>query len=195
MDRQERILKAAEQLFGKKGFDGVAVVEIARKANTSKSLVFHHFKTKQCLIEAIVKSKLLQIENVLEKILKDENKNPEDKIKSFVDTYLLLIEKNLNFYRILIRETLNQRKPVSGLIVEHNLKLINEVSDVINEGISLNIFKSEIDPHLTAFTIVNSINAFAAVENLKKTERRKFSVERKMLASHLKNIFLEGMRA
>lgn len=43
------ILDAAEELFVAKGFEGVSMSEIAERSNVAKSLIHHHFGTKEGL--------------------------------------------------------------------------------------------------------------------------------------------------
>jgi len=54
-ERYPAILKAAERLFGEKGYRGVSIDEIARAAGVSKGLVFYHFASKKGLAEHILK--------------------------------------------------------------------------------------------------------------------------------------------
>jgi AcrR family transcriptional regulator len=193
VERQLKILKAAEILFGKKGFDAVSVSEIARKARTSKSLIFHHFKSKQNLIERIIASRLDEIEKALLVVLSEETCPPDTKVKKFVSTYFELIAKHIDFYRILVRETLNQRKEILNYIFEHNRRLIEALSKVLKEGIERNVFRSDIDPNKVAFSIVANINAFVTAESLSKIISFTVLEERDLLASQLIRIFFEGM--
>ena len=43
---RERILKAAEELFIERGFDGVSVNDVAVRAGFAKGLVFYYFNNK-----------------------------------------------------------------------------------------------------------------------------------------------------
>jgi len=54
MNSKERILEAAGQVFREKGFAGASMQLIARKAGVSKSLLYHHFESKQELWRAMV---------------------------------------------------------------------------------------------------------------------------------------------
>lgn len=51
---KDRILEAAGQVFREKGFAGASMQVISRRAGVSKSLLYHHFKSKQELWHAMV---------------------------------------------------------------------------------------------------------------------------------------------
>ncbi len=51
---KDRILEAAGQVFREKGFAGASMQVISRKAGVSKSLLYHHFTSKQELWHAMV---------------------------------------------------------------------------------------------------------------------------------------------
>jgi TetR/AcrR family transcriptional regulator len=55
MSGKDRILKVAEDLFVEKGFIGTSMNEIAEKAGVAKSLIYHHFKSKQELWQAMIR--------------------------------------------------------------------------------------------------------------------------------------------
>lgn len=49
----EAILNAARRLFGAQGFAATTVDDIAGQADVAKGAVYHHFKTKEALFEAV----------------------------------------------------------------------------------------------------------------------------------------------
>lgn len=53
MSKKDNIMKAATELFARKGFDGTATSEIAQCAGVAQGTVFHHFKNKENLLIAI----------------------------------------------------------------------------------------------------------------------------------------------
>lgn len=55
--RRERILRAAVDLFSRRGFKGTTTKEIAAASGVSEALVFRHFANKDALYEAILESK------------------------------------------------------------------------------------------------------------------------------------------
>ena len=48
------ILRAAEALFGERGYAGVSARDVARRAGVNKALVFYHFETMERLFEAVL---------------------------------------------------------------------------------------------------------------------------------------------
>lgn len=51
---RDRILKAAEDLFGTHGFDRISVRDIADRAKVNKALIFYHFNSKDELFETVL---------------------------------------------------------------------------------------------------------------------------------------------
>ena len=54
IDSADRILDAAEDLFSKRGFDGVTMREVAILANVDAALAHYYFATKQGLFDAVL---------------------------------------------------------------------------------------------------------------------------------------------
>lgn len=51
---RDRILDAAEALFAQRGFEGVSVRQIMRKADADVSLAYYHFDSKQDLFDQVM---------------------------------------------------------------------------------------------------------------------------------------------
>jgi AcrR family transcriptional regulator len=49
----EAILKAGRRLFGERGFAATTMDDIAEAADVAKGAVYHHFKTKEAVFEAV----------------------------------------------------------------------------------------------------------------------------------------------
>lgn len=53
-DTKERILDAAEKLFGKNGFDATSLRDITAEAGVNLAAVNYHFQSKESLLEAVI---------------------------------------------------------------------------------------------------------------------------------------------
>lgn len=61
-DTRKKILKAAEELFSKNGYDGVPTKVIANEAGITEMTLFNHFHSKELLYKTVVKERYLAIE-------------------------------------------------------------------------------------------------------------------------------------
>lgn len=52
--RRNEILDAADELFGQKGFDGTSTNDIIQKVGIARGTLYHHFKSKESLIDALI---------------------------------------------------------------------------------------------------------------------------------------------
>lgn len=53
---QQDILRAAKDLFAKRGYDAVSMAAIAARAGVSKANIFHHFDNKEGLYFAVIRT-------------------------------------------------------------------------------------------------------------------------------------------
>ncbi len=53
-ERKNEILDAADELFGKKGFDGTSTNDILEKVGIARGTLYHHFKSKEEIMDALI---------------------------------------------------------------------------------------------------------------------------------------------
>lgn len=61
----ETILESSARLFLEKGFDKISVQEIANQAKISKGAIYHHFSSKEEILNAVMDMQVSDIENKL----------------------------------------------------------------------------------------------------------------------------------
>ena len=54
MEKKDKILVSALELFATHGYNGVSTSKIAKEAGVSEGLIFRHYKNKQGLLDAIL---------------------------------------------------------------------------------------------------------------------------------------------
>jgi len=93
INTEDRILKAAKEVFIAKGFDGARMQEIADTAEINKALLHYYFRNKDKLFEAVFEESLLQIGPMVLSFV-NEPIPLEVKIWKIVDEYIEIIRKN-----------------------------------------------------------------------------------------------------
>jgi len=108
---REKILKAATKLFARKGFDGARVDEIAKKAGVNKALIYYYFKSKEEILEEIMKVFLEESLRRKQKMLeRPEQMDKEELIQSSSERIFDLYKGNEDVLRIIITEELKSEK-------------------------------------------------------------------------------------
>ena len=107
----QRILDAADELFGERGYDGASVRDIARRAGVKKALVFYHFGSKGALFEAVLERFYRLHAEALEGAGQTGGSQAE-RLHALVDAYLDFIEANRRYPRLVQREVAGGAAPL-----------------------------------------------------------------------------------
>lgn len=91
LNTRERLICAAEKLFGEYGVNGVSLREIAAMAgNRNNNAVQYHFQTKEGIVHAISQYRVIQMESVRnEMIEKAFQQGREKDLKTLLEILLL----------------------------------------------------------------------------------------------------------
>lgn len=93
MTTEEKILKAAEIIFVKEGYDGARMQEIATEAGINKALLHYYFRSKEKLFEKIFLEKKKEFLPKFGGVFFSELSAIE-KVEFFIDNYIDLLVKN-----------------------------------------------------------------------------------------------------
>jgi len=85
--RREQLLTAARKLFVKKGFRGTTTDEIARKAKLTKGSIYHHFKSKEDILFALVEAMGEHYSEAMEPLMTRHDISPVDILETLLGTH------------------------------------------------------------------------------------------------------------
>ncbi len=100
---KDKILKAADDLFGKSGFDAASTREIAQIAGVNKALIHYHFENKEGLLNCLFDQYFDKLAQTLRKGFLEQG-SLQKRMSSLVDAYMDFLCENRNFNRIVQRE-------------------------------------------------------------------------------------------
>lgn len=83
-DTKERIVAAADQLFYQQGFEYTSFAQIADVVNISRGNFYHHFKTKDEIMAAVIELRLEKTSAMLD-AWEAQGRNAEERIRCFID--------------------------------------------------------------------------------------------------------------
>jgi AcrR family transcriptional regulator len=86
LQRRERLLAEAKQLFGERDYEEVSVDEIAERAGVSHGLAFQHYGSKRGLLVAVVDSVLDEFR--VRVMTVDPALPPQERLRTSLESYI-----------------------------------------------------------------------------------------------------------
>ena len=184
--RQKQILDVATEVFSERGFANTDVDEIAKLAKLGKGTVYRYFRNKKNLFLSVVDKGIDTLKDfVLEEMAKE--KEPLDKIKKAIETYLRFFEKHSNLIGILIHEQSEFQKRIQKRYFDQYYEHINKMEDVFRQGIVKGQIK-KIDVKGAIGILTNMLNGLVYMWQV---EGRKYPIMKKF--SMLLKIYFTGI--
>lgn len=79
------IVETAKRLFYEFGYNQTSFADIARAANIPKGNFYYHFKTKDDILSAVIRSRVEEIRSFLQS-MEQESPEPRNRLQNFVST-------------------------------------------------------------------------------------------------------------
>lgn len=89
---RDDIVAVADDLFYRRGFEHTSFADIAEHVKISRGNFYHHFKTKDDILDAVIQKRLDDRNAMLER-WEIEGETPVDRISSFIDILIVNGEK------------------------------------------------------------------------------------------------------
>jgi AcrR family transcriptional regulator len=142
---RERILDAAEELFGRSGFAAVSVRQIMKKAEADVSLAYYHFKSKRDLFDAVMLRRVEHLNAIRLKALEAVEKRHPDHaptVEEIIDAFTrplleLLAEKHeeWHYYFALIAQINNSSESGGKLMTRYFDPLVSRFIDALRKAL------------------------------------------------------------
>lgn len=81
---RDRIVAAADQLFYQQGYEHTSFADIAAAVSISRGNFYHHFKTKDAILDAVIDLRLINTKSMLDQ-WENIEKHPHDRILCFIN--------------------------------------------------------------------------------------------------------------
>jgi AcrR family transcriptional regulator len=138
-ERRELIVEQAAHLFAKCGFLGASVLDIARACNTSKSLLYHYFPSKEDVLHAVMASHIDRLVDDVDAVEKIEG-TAEHRLRHLLHLFMEHYVGAAARQRVLLNDLDNLPEDKRSGIVIKQRRLLDAVQQYL----------VEIDPSLKA---------------------------------------------
>jgi AcrR family transcriptional regulator len=191
--KEEAILEAALKIIKGKGFHRARMSDIAREANISYGLVYHYFKTKDDLFEAI----LYRWWDGLFQLMKDINKDRSDvqvKLRHIIDYFLDTYQDNPALVNIFITEISRSTSNLTEARLEYFKKFMSLTEAIIVEGQKNKTLRKDFKARYLTYIFLGALEAFISTMVL-ADQNIKGDVQKKRIVESILEVFLNGARS
>ncbi|HPD33873.1 MAG TPA: TetR/AcrR family transcriptional regulator [Bacteroidota bacterium] len=150
------ILETAQGLFGKYGFSKTSVDEIAKKAHVAKGTIYHYFKSKVYLLEAVIKKEETILRNELEKNV-NAAETPQEKLRAFIMTRFMFVKNLSNYYNAINEEYLVYDAFIKKVRQSDFNKDVAMIEQILEEGEKRFIFQNK-NVYFTSLALLTAIH-------------------------------------
>ncbi|MCF8027980.1 MAG: TetR/AcrR family transcriptional regulator [Desulfobacteraceae bacterium] len=159
------ILKAAEHIFARKGFQTATISDIAKKAKVSEATIYEYFSSKEELLFAIPGEIIQHYQEKNREILPYIH-GAANKLRFLIHRHLALYEGNpdyANVVMLILKGNPNFLKTEAYRVVQSSAR---NYIQVLEEGIESNEFRPDMDPYVIRAMIWGSIEHLVTRKSL-----------------------------
>lgn len=191
-DKESTIFWAACRVIRDKGFHQARMADIAKEAGISYGLVYHYFKNKSDLFDALIKEWWRGLDELADQLIQG-TKTVEQKLGSivvyFLDQYASRPELVHLFITELSRSSTNltpeRLKPFKGLM--------SRTEQIISEGQQKGTLRDDLKSRYLTYFFLGSVEALLSTMVL-EDQPLKGEDHKQRLADAVLTMFLDGAR-
>ena len=129
-ERRAQLLDVARRVFGKSGFHGVSMEEVATEAGVTKPILYDHFPSKKELYLALLESDLNALHQNVREALNAPIGNRE-RIRASFQAYFDFVQEEADGFRLLMQETVGAEREFRDRVAQVREQILSEVADLI----------------------------------------------------------------
>jgi TetR/AcrR family transcriptional regulator len=129
-----QILDAAESLFAAQGFGSTSLAQIAQKSHSHKSLILHHFSSKDELWQVVKERRFSQFVNE-RKLMFSKGKVTIEEVRHSIHAYFKLLRDDPVLVQLLTRAELEQDLSCSQFDEKRLTPFVARMRDAQNAGL------------------------------------------------------------
>jgi len=186
--KRERILRAAIEIFSRKGFFNSKVSEIARAAGVADGTIYLYFKNKDDLLISLFEEKMGEIvRDVREKVA--AGTGALSRLRIFIDNHMDLLVREAGLIEVIQVELRQSNKFMKEYVPVRFLEYLDVLSAILEEGKREGVFRSDLNVTLARRAIFGALDEISLAYVLS----RKKKYDPAASAEEIYRIFARGL--
>jgi AcrR family transcriptional regulator len=175
--RERRILRAAQELFGRRGYHETAMEQVARRAGLAVGTIYNYFPSKAELVLALLRRETAATLAAGEAVLAAAPADPAAAVTALFDVYVdLLARHERSQLRELVAASLAQPETIGRAAFEMDLRLLAQLHELLCRLRETGALAADVEPGAAAAMLyavyVTWLFAFAASETVTVEQAR-----------------------
>jgi AcrR family transcriptional regulator len=157
LERERRILRAAEKLFARKGYAPTAMGDVARRAGLAVGTIYNYFPSKPELLLAIVRRETDSMVSRGRAILEDASSDPVSAVCALAEIFLSdFTRDDRRLWRELFAAAIVEPDTVGRRVFESDLQLVAQLASLLDQFKTRGALGSEFES-LPAATVLYGV--------------------------------------
>jgi len=191
-DKEEAIFEAALKIIKKKGYHKARMSDIAKAAGISYGLVYHYFKNKEDLFEAILNRWWQGLFQLIRDIKKAEYP-VHQKLRGVIHYFLNTYQNNPELVNIFITEISRSTSNLTSSRLDRFKEFMSLTEAVIAEGQENEILRTDFKARYLTYIFLGALEAFVSTMVL-ADQKIKDNRQKKRIEDSILEVFLNGAK-
>jgi TetR/AcrR family fatty acid metabolism transcriptional regulator len=187
-DKRERILRAATQVFARKGFYATRVADVAKAAGIADGTIYLYFKSKDQLLISLVEDRVTRMLTVMRREI-EQRATAQERLRRIIELQLGLLDGERDLAEVVTVSWRQSTKLLKRHAAPGFAAYLKTIAGVIAEGQKSGTFRSDIAPLDAARTIFGALDGLALTWALGPADRGGLS----RMAQQVATLFLRGL--
>ena len=191
-EKEGAIFQAALKVIKQKGFHKARMSDIAQEAGISYGLVYHYFKNKEDLLEAILNQWWNGLFQLMRRINETEY-DVRDKLRYIISYFLDTYHGKPELVNIFITEISRSTANLTSKRLDHFKQFMSLTEGVMAEGQKKQILRKDYKARYLTYIFLGALETFVSAMVL-VDQKIKGDAQKERIAESILEVFLHGAK-
>jgi len=188
--REALIVDAALQIFKQKGVHRARMSDISKKARISYGLVYHYFRSKEDLFEAILNRWWQGLFEVMAKIRAESREAPRD-LRRIIDYFMDTYQDHPNLVNLFVTEISRSTTNLTAKRLKNFQEFMFLTDGIMVGGQKAGVLRNDLKARYLTYIFLGALETFLSAMVL-VDQKIKGTRQKERIAESILEVFLNG---
>lgn len=154
---RDTIVDTAINLFGKSGYTGTTIRDIAKAVGVLPGSLYAHIEGKETLLAEIVETGIEKFLVISNKLALSQD-TPDKKLREAIKAHVEVIADNPERTLVVFHQWRYLTEPHLSRAIKKRRRYEQMFTKIMEEGVAAGAFRQDLDIRLSVFTILGALN-------------------------------------